>query len=94
MKVFNNLNMTFILHETVTCDDRDPPWVNTWIKILIDDKKILYKKYLRSGKNTKVFEELKLLLNKIVSLTNDSSDRYYIRLSNKLNYSLKHTGQF
>ena len=27
----------------------------------------------------------KLLQNKIVNLTNDSRDRYYIRMSNKLN---------
>ena len=35
-------------------------------------------------KNTKVFEEFKLLQNKIVNLTNDSRDRYYIRIFNKL----------
>ena len=57
------------------------------IKNLINDKKILYKKHLRSGKNTKVFEEFKLLQNKIVNLTNDSRDRYYTRISNKLNES-------
>ena len=43
------------------------------------------KKYLRSGKNTKVFEEFKLLQKKIVNLTNNSRDRYYTRISNKLN---------
>ena len=43
------------------------------------------KKYLRSGKNTTVFEEFKLLQNKIVNLTNNSRDRYYTRISNKLN---------
>ena len=56
------------------------------IKNLINDKKILYKKHLRSGKNAKVFEEFKLLQNKIVNLTNDSRDRYYTRISNKLNH--------
>ena len=100
-RAFNNLNINervsffnksilnivsnFIPHETVTCDERDRPWINTRIKNLINDKKILYKKYLRSGKNTKVFEEFKLLQNKIVNLTNDSRDRYYTRISNKLN---------
>ena len=38
---------------------------------------MIYKKYLRSGKNAKVFEEFKLFQNKIVNLTNDSRDRYY-----------------
>ena len=66
------------------CDDRDPPWINTRIKNLTI--KTLYKKYLRGSKNTKIFEEFKLLQNKIVSLTNDSRDWYYTRISNKLNH--------
>ena len=86
-KTILNIVSNFIPHETLICDDRDPPWINTRIKNLINDKKILYKKYLRSGKNTKVFEEFKLLQNKSVNLTNDSRDRYYTRISNKLNDS-------
>ena len=46
-----------------------------------------YKKYLRTGKNTNVFEQFKLLQNKIVKLTNDSREKYYTRKSNKLNDS-------
>ena len=38
-----------------------------------------YKKYHCSGKNTKIFEEFTLLQNKIVNLTNDLKDRYYIK---------------
>ena len=86
-KTILNIVSNFIPHETLICDDRDPPWINTQIKNLINDKKILYKKYLRSGKNTKLFEEFKLLQNKIVYLTNDSRDKYYTRISNKLNDS-------
>ena len=55
----------FIANETVIYDDRDPPWINTRIKNLINDKNIL-----RSGKSTKVFKEFKLLPNKVVHLTN------------------------
>ena len=47
------------------CDDGNPPWITTQIKNLINNKKILYEN-LRSGKNTKVFEEFKLLQNKIL----------------------------
>ena len=86
-KTILNIVSTFIAHETVICDDRDPPWINTRIKNLINDKKILHKKYLRSGKNTKVLEEFKPLQNKIANLANDSRDMYYTRISNKLNDS-------
>ena len=82
-KTVLNIVSNFIPHETVICDVRSPPWINTWIKNLINDKKILYKKYLCSGKNTKKFEEFKLLQNKIVNLRNGSRDRYYTRISNK-----------
>ena len=40
--------------------------------------KILYKNIF--GKNTKLFEEFKLLENIIVNLTNDLRDRYYTRI--------------
>ena len=83
-KTILNIVSNFVPHETI-CDDRDPHWINNQIKNLINDKKILYKKYLRSGKNTKLFKEFKLLQNKIVNLANDSRDRYFIRIYNKLN---------
>ena len=50
-------------------------------------KKMIYEKYFCSGNSAKVFQEFKLLQNKIVRLTNDSRDRYYTRISNKLNDS-------
>ena len=101
-KTILNIVSNFIPHEALICDDRGPPWINTWIKNRINDKKILYKKYLCSGKNTKVFEEFKLLQNKIVNLTNDSWGTYYTRISNipeylnlmNLAYPQEHTGQF
>ena len=47
---------------------------------------MFYEKYLRGGKNTKVFEEFKLFRNKIVSLMNDLRDGY-TRISKKHNDS-------
>ena len=40
-KTILNIVLNFIPHETVICDDRDPPWVNTGIKNPINDKKYL-----------------------------------------------------
>ena len=71
----------------VICDDTDPPWINTRTTGIINAKNILCKKCLCCGKNTKVFEEFKLLQNKIVNLKNDSRDKYYTRISNKRNDS-------
>ena len=31
-QTIKNILRSFIPHETVTCDDRDPPWINSKIK--------------------------------------------------------------
>ena len=63
-----NIALNFIPHETVMmCDDRDPPWINTRIKNLINDKKYLIKnifvaaKTLKYSKNLSYFK-MKLLI--------------------------------
>ena len=96
-QIFINIVSNFVPHETVICDNREPPWRNTRIKKLTI-KKYCIKNIFVAAK-TEVFEKFKLLQiqNKIVNLTNDSRDRYYTRISNKLNdpaYPLKHTGKF
>ena len=37
-KTIKNIFSNFIPHETVTCDDRDLPWINNNIKQLIQEK--------------------------------------------------------
>ena len=73
---------SFTPHETIICDDRDPPWINTRMENLINDKKCLMKNNLRSGKYKNVLEKFKLFQNKIVDLTNDSRDRISSKLNN------------
>ena len=65
-KIILNIVSNFIPHETVICDDRDLPWINTRIKSLINDKKVLYKNYLRNGKSAKVLEEFRLLQRRLI----------------------------
>ena len=40
-----------IPHETITCHDRDPPWINSSIRRLIQDKNEAYKSFKRSNNN-------------------------------------------
>ena len=44
MKTFEN----FTPHETITCNEKDPPWMNKQIKTLIAEKNSLYKRLKRS----------------------------------------------
>ena len=38
-----NVLSNYISHETLTCNDKDPPWFNSWIKSRLRDKSKLYK---------------------------------------------------
>ena len=35
----------FVPHETITCDDRDPTWINSSVRRLIQDKNEVYKHF-------------------------------------------------
>ena len=75
-----NIVSNFIPHETVICGNRVTQ-VNTRIKNLINDKKVLFKKIIIMAKtHIQVFEEFKLLQIKIINLTNDSRDKYFFVL--------------
>ena len=55
VSVFNsiilNIVSNFIPNETITCDDRDPSWMNSFIKNLIRAKDNFYKKFVRKSNN-------------------------------------------
>ena len=48
LNVFTNV----VPNNVITCDDRDPPWINYNIKIKIRWKNSMYKNYKRNGKKT------------------------------------------
>ena len=78
-----NIMANFIPHDTITCDDRDPPWINNRIKKLIYEQNSLDKDY-RKNNDTKIFEKLTLLQKKLHLATEESKDTYYSNLSTKL----------
>ena len=46
----------FIPHETITIDDRYPPWINCKIKHLINEKNAAYNNYLKNNKTINLFQ--------------------------------------
>ena len=70
--MFNNISKTimsnYIPHETITCDDRDPRWINKDIKQLILDKNHAYKSYIRVDKSLQFFNQFQFLQTKLSSL--------------------------
>ena len=43
----NNVLSNIIPHETITCDDKNPPWFNKNFINLIKNKKFFYKSHLQ-----------------------------------------------
>ena len=78
-----NIMANFIPHETINCDDRDPPWINNRIKKIIYERNSLYKDY-RKNNDTQIFEKLTLIQKKLHLAMEESKDAYYSNLSTKL----------
>ena len=53
LNVFTN----FVPNKVITCDDRDPPWINDNIKNKIRWENSMYKNYKRNGKKTEDYED-------------------------------------
>ena len=62
VSIFNetilNVLSNDIAHETLICDDKDPPWFNSWIKSLLQDKNKVYKDFRRSNTNAQLLNKL------------------------------------
>ena len=81
-RTINNIS-NYIPHETITCDERDPSWINKDIKLILD-KNHPYKSYIHNGKSFQLFNQFQFLLTKLSSLIEESMSQYYTRLSHKL----------
>ena len=78
-----NIMANFIPHETINCDDRDPPWINNRIKKIIYERNSLYKDY-RKNNDTQIFEKLALLQKELHLAMKEAKDTYNSDLSTKL----------
>ena len=61
-----NIMANFIPHETIICDDRDPPWINNRIKKLIYERNNLYKDY-RKNNDTQIFAKINAFTGEVAS---------------------------
>ena len=48
-RIILNILSNYILHETIVCNDRDPPWFNDKIRLLINEKTTSYKYFRQNG---------------------------------------------
>ena len=75
-KTILNILNNYIPHETIMCDDKDPPWFNSRIKLLIENKKKIRKSYQRFKSNSQLLSKLNLLQEQLYFLINKSKQNY------------------
>ena len=73
-KPIHNILSNFIPHQTITIDYKDPPWFNTKMKSLLQEKNKIYKNFCKDCNNTQLLRKLEHLKN-----------LEHLRMANKLN---------
>ena len=85
-----NILSNFIPHETIVCDDKDPPWLNNRINTLIQEEKNVTSKIFRHNKdNSDLIYRLKFLQERLSTSIVTSKERYYARMANRFNNTQK-----
>ena len=84
-KTIYNILSNFISYQTITIDDKDPPWFNTKIKSLLQEKNKIYKNFRKDRNNTQLLRKLEHLQNRLNNSIDSSKHNYYLRMVNKLN---------
>ena len=79
-----NIILNFIPHETIICDDRDPPWINKEIKKLMTEKNLVFKSYCCSKRNMFLFKKFKDCQYQLHISIKESKKKYYNKLSSRL----------
>ena len=82
-KTLLNIIQNFIPHETIICDDRDPPWINKEIKKLMIDKNLAFKSYCCSNRNMFLLDKFKALQYQLLISIEESKEKYCTKLSSR-----------
>ena len=86
-KTMESIFSNFIPHKIVTCDDRDPSWINNNIKQLIREKNDTYRNYTSNDKNRQIFHKVKYLQKELKNLVEHSKEKYHLHISKKTDKS-------
>ena len=79
-----NIYSNYIPNKTVSCDDKDPPWMTSGIRTAIEMKSNAYKEYIRSGMRHNDYVRLENLTTELSNLIRDTETEYHSKLAAKL----------
>ena len=81
MNIFSN----FIPNKYITIDDRDPPWMNHFVKTKIKFKNQLYNTYIKIGYKDNDYNILHEAINEVSKIISTRKEEYHYHLASKLN---------
>ena len=93
-KTVFNIISNFIPHETILCNDKDPPCLNKKIRTLIKEKNMAFNRYRNNSSNLELKRHLKFLQENLNTSIESSKQRYYSRIANKLNNTQKNSRSY
>ena len=74
-----------IPNKYITCNDKDPPWLNDHIKCLINQKSEILKICRKDRRLNSVYENLQTITWDLTEAIGSSKNVYYEWLANKVN---------
>ena len=81
MNIFSN----FIPNKYITFNDRDPPWMNDFVKTKIKFKNQLYNTYMKNGYKDNDYNMLHEAINEVSKIISKRKEEYHYHLASKLN---------
>ena len=81
-----NIVSNLIPNETVTCNDRDPPWMSSFIKNLIRTKDNFYKKFVCKSSNMYHLCAFKNLQNHLSQSIQIAKQNYVNKIAKRLGH--------
>ena len=84
-KTIINIFSNFIPNKLVTFDDKDPPWMTEKVKEKKKWKHKVYRDYLKNRKTKADYMCVHHGITKVSQLISESKDKYFNKLSIKLN---------
>ena len=81
LNVFSN----FVPNKTITCRDKDPPWMTEEVKKLCYMKTKIYENYVKNGRTDADKDELVRITSLISDTITKAKEKYLQSLGNKLN---------
>ena len=80
-----NMFTNYVPNKIIMCKDKDPPWINSEIKLACKNKEKNYKHYVKHGRNIADQRNLYSLASYSAKLISDAKAKYFHNLGEKLN---------